>query len=237
MLLKILKQRFSEILTLLGMSVFGYIFGEILLVVIMRIDQESTTFEIATMMVAIIALVSMIIMGIFQFPSQFNMAVGMGVVRKVFVPCYYLSNVLIAAVQYGMIVAAHYLENMWIQKLYPNLEKEAGIEQILFTNYTIPVILMLAAIQIMAGCCILKFGKKAFWILWAVWMLLCIAPARISDVVENNPEGNLAVAIHGIGSFFQSVSVSSMNVVILMVTVVCLVSSWLLARRQQVTNL
>lgn len=236
MLLKIVKQRFSDIIALWALSVFGYIFGTILFVILMGIDTESTTLEIATIMETIVAIVFLVLIGIFQFPSQFNMAVGMGASRKAFVPCYYVVNIFIASVQYGIIVVSHYIESAQIQWMYPMQEKEAGIEQFLFLDSVIPVILLLAAIQLVAGCCVLKFGKKAYWIIWAAWMVLCIVPGKLGDIVEKNPEGTLAEVIHTIGVFFQSISAFGLNLLLLVMTAVCLVFSWLLARRQQVTN-
>ena len=106
----------------------------------------------------------------------------------------------------------------------------------MFTEYTIPVLLLLGAMQLVAGCCILKFGKKAFWVMWAAWMVLCIVPGRICDILEKNPHGKVANMINSIGGFFQSVSMPVVNVVIMFITVACLTAAWLMARRQQVTE-
>lgn len=236
MILKVLKQRISEMWVLLGVSAFAYILGTILFVVIMGIDKESTTFEIATLIEAIAATMVLIITGSFTFSSNYNMAVGMGAVRKSYIPSYYLVNLIFIFAEYGLVVVSHFIESAQINMLYPSYEKEAGIENVLFTEYTIPVLLLLGAIQLVAGCCMLKFGKKAFWVMWVMWMALCIVPGRIGDIVENNPQGEVANVINSIGRFFQSVSMPVINVVIVLITVGCLAITWLMARRQQVTE-
>lgn len=236
MVIKVLKQRISEIWVLLGLSVFAYILGTILFVIIMAVDKEATTFEIATLIEAIAATMVLIITGSFSFSSDYNMAVGMGAVRKSYIPSYYLVNLIFIFAEYGIIVVSHFIESAQINMFYSSYEKEAGIEKILFTEYTIPVLLLLGAMQLVAGCCILKFGKKAFWVMWAAWMVLCIVPGRICDILEKNPHGKVANMINSIGGFFQSVSMPVVNVVIMFITVACLTAAWLMVRRQQVTE-
>ena len=104
MVIKVLKQRISEIWVLLGLSVFAYILGTILFVIIMAVDKEATTFEIATLIEAIAATMVLIITGSFSFSSDYNMAVGMGAVRKSYIPSYYLVNLIFIFAEYGIIV-------------------------------------------------------------------------------------------------------------------------------------
>lgn len=237
MAVKVFKQRISELWLLLGLSAFVYVFGTIIFMVIMHFDKESTTFEIATLMEAIFATMIVALTGCFTFASNYNMAVGMGAVRKSYIPSYYLVNLIFVVIEYGVVVITHFIESAQINYLYPTVEKEAGVERFLFSQYTIPVLLLLSVIPLLAGCCILKFGKKAFWVLWVVYMSLCILPGRIEEALENNPNGKVANVINAVTEFFESVSVSSVNVAILLLTVGGLAVIWLMARKQRVTEM
>lgn len=233
---KVLKQRKQEIVMMLVISMAVYAFGMFLLVFILKIDKGTTTFEIATLMEAMVSVMFLIVFGAFSFSGQYNTAVGMGATRKAFIPAYYAVNLLFVGIQYGVVVLSHILESAAIRQFYSGYEKEAGIETVLFSKYVIPVLLLFAAVQLVLGGFLLKFGRKAFWVIWALWMALCIFPARLSDLIENDPEGAFAKALYGITGFFTSLGGVCNMLLLLVLAAAGLLLVWCMLKKQQVTD-
>ena len=94
-------------------------------------------------------------------------------------------------------------------------------------------------ITIAAGFCgvlLLRFGRPAFWILWAIWMILALGLPQIHVAMEEAPEslfgriGNIAA--DAFGSIPWNVAVG----LIAVVGMACVAGSWFFVRSQQVEN-
>ena len=63
---------------------------------------------------------------------------------------------------------------------------------ILFTGrglfITISLMFLVSIIAVFVGALILRFGKKAFWPLWAVWMMVGLLPGRLGKMIDQDGE-------------------------------------------------
>ena len=90
-------------------------------------------------------------------------------------------------------------------------------------------------LSILFGMLILRFGTKAFWVLWALWMFGCIGIPRIIDAVEAAPQSLFGK----IGTWVRNIMLQIPSGVWIGLALVgyitCMISSWILMKKQQVT--
>lgn len=82
----------------------------------------------------------------------------------------------------------------------------------------------------------LRYKRKAFWVLWVLWMLGVLGVPNLLDAADNAAQstmGKFGLALRGVARlvFGREFPALAMVAAILLLTV-----SWLLLRRQQVEN-
>jgi hypothetical protein len=235
MIIKLCKQRKSEIKLMLVIAVVVFILGTILLAIVMKTDNEPTTFEIGTALVSMLLAFYVLIIGALSYGQEFNMAIQMGVTRKQFTPAYFITSLIFVSVNVLVIYGFHFIENFEIATFYASYEKDTGIEQFLLSWNIIPLILLLAALPQFIGCLTMKFGKKAFWVIWALWMIGCMLPSRIINAMKKGNDSILAKLGNGIAYVASHITPVGGFVSIIVLTVIIIILTYLLSRKQAVT--
>lgn len=238
MIVKLCKQRMEEVIWLWIISAGAFLFGAVMLGVAMHFSHEGdTTFEIGTLMVAMITLFYLFFAGGYGFAKEFNLAVGMGITRKKFVPAYVITAVIINTLQMIILYISHFAEKLEIATFYSGWTQEKGIELFLFSKFVIPAIIGFAALQALIGCLYLRYGRRAFWGIWFIWMALCLLPSRIEAAMKANNNSALSKLGDVIVSTVTGVTQWQAIALIGIITVVSLIITYLLARKQQVSSL
>lgn len=212
-----------------------FIFGIILFTVIMAVGDEESVFELATAMMVFVVLFMTLFFNGLGFQGEFNLAVGMGVTRKHFIIGYYISALIMAIMQTGLVYVFHFIESAELGFFYPGLEKEAGIEPFLFSWYVIPAILIMVALSVLIGAVVMRVGKTALIVLWVLWMAGGLLPSRIEKAMESGKPsllGNLGHWLTDTASGFTPIMavgiLGAMSVIAVIVTV-------MITRKQRVT--
>ena len=175
------KTRKMEVLQFLVAAFGGYVFGIIVMMIIRAntVEKECVTLG---MLIGMIILVFMHFFGItFSFVGEFNMALSMGATRKSFVGSYALFNMVELAGLELLLFVLGKIELALISVIYPHCEIILDVTQYFQWKYLLAVIVGMTVVELFLGAVILRFGMKAFWVVWAIWMFLTLVPAKLSE--------------------------------------------------------
>lgn len=175
------KTRKMEVLQFLVAAFGGYVFGIIVMMIIRAntVEKECVTLG---MLIGMIILVFMHFFGItFSFVGEFNMALSMGATRKSFVGSYALFNMVELAGLELLLFVLGKIELALISVIYPQCEIILDVTQYFQWKYLLAVIVGMTVVELFLGAVILRFGMKAFWVVWAIWMFLTLVPAKLSE--------------------------------------------------------
>ncbi len=170
-----------EVLQFLVAAFGGYVFGIIVMMIIRAntVEKECVTLG---MLIGMIILVFMHFFGItFSFVGEFNMALSMGATRKSFVGSYALFNMVELAGLELLLFVLGKIELALISVIYPQCEIILDVTQYFQWKYLLAVIVGMTVVELFLGAVILRFGMKAFWVVWAIWMFLTLVPAKLSE--------------------------------------------------------
>lgn len=224
------KVRKTELLQFLGITAVGYLIGLIVVFIVMNVAKENTCATAGTML-AVIVFALMHLWGIsFSFMGDFNMAVSMGVTRKSFAAGYALFNLLEIAVLELEIVVFGVLEKFLLKTAFPQAAVEADMTNFFTWNYLSGVLVVFTAVEMFFGAVILRYGMKVLWILWAVWMIICLVPMNIAK--NEKLSGELAKLGLFLGGKFTPQGIVAL---VIALTIVVAAITWNILRKQRVT--
>lgn len=175
------KTRKMEVLQFLVAAFGGYVFGIIVMMIIRAntVEKECVTLGV---LIGMIILVFMHFFGItFSFVGEFNMALSMGATRKSFVGSYALFNMVELAGLELLLFVLGKIELALISVIYPQCEIILDVTQYFQWKYLLAVIVGMTVVELFLGAVILRFGMKAFWVVWAIWMFLTLVPVKLSE--------------------------------------------------------
>ena len=175
------KTRKMEVLQFLAVAFGSYVFGIIVMMIIRAniVEKECVTLG---MLIGMIILVFMHFFGItFSFVGEFNMALSMGATRKSFVGSYALFNMVELAGLELLLFVLGKIELALISVIYPQCEIILDVTQYFQWKYLLAVIVGMTVVELFLGAVILRFGMKAFWVVWAIWMFLTLVPVKLSE--------------------------------------------------------
>ncbi len=176
------KTRKMEVLQFLAVAFGSYVFGIIVMMIIRANTMEENECVTLGMLIAMIVLVFIHFFGItFSFVGEFNMALSMGATRKSFVGSYALFNMAELAGLELLLFVLGKIELALISVIYPQCEIILDVTQYFQWKYLLAVIVGMTVVELFLGAVILRFGMKAFWVVWAIWMFLTLVPAKLSE--------------------------------------------------------
>lgn len=217
----------------------GGILGTLLFEIIMRVEnahsEEPTTFEMAFLIAAICGLIVLFSSSMSGIGMSFNRTVGMSRTRKGFFIGYTISCFLNSCIC-GISLLIVFLTEQWRLKTwwsaYP-CETNFGV--IFKPANFILMILLFTAAQELIGYLILRFEKKAFWVLWALWMLGAIGIPRVMGDIEEQVDSPLAAFGLSFSRAISGIPGIVWYIAGLAATFLCIGISYLGFRRQKVT--
>lgn len=224
------KVRKTELLQFLGITAVGYVIGLIVVFAVMNVAKESTCATAGTML-AVIAFAFMHLFGItFSFMGDFNMAISLGATRKSFVAGYALFNLLEIAVLELEIVVFGVAEKLLLENAFPQAVMEIDLTNFFTWNYLSGVLVVFTAVEMFFGAVILKYGMKAFGVLWALWMLITLVPMNI----EKNEK--LSGELESLGVILgEKITSQGIATLVIIATIIIVMIMWKILRKQRVT--
>lgn len=219
-------------LIIIGASMFGVV----LFAVIGAFDAETVSyFPLGTVMGGITALMFCMIWMITNLNLSFNIEVSMGCTRKHFFVSYYITSFTMTFISIAIVILVNLAERTVYPQIYTHLEEEIDFLPYLL-KWSIPAAAAVPVFGGIFGALMMKFGRTAFWILWALWMVLCLGFPNIHDAIEESPNSMLGKIGIAAADVFGSVPVSVWIILGAAAAAASLVGSWMIVRRQQVTS-
>ena len=171
-----------EVLQFLAVAFGSYVFGIIVMMIIRANTMEENECVTLGMLIAMAALVFIHFFGIiFSFVGEFNMAISMGATRRAYVGSYALFNMAELAGLELLLFVLGKIEAALMRVIYPQCEIILDVTQYFQWKYLLAVIVGMTVVELFLGAAILRFGMKAFWVVWAIWMFLTLVPVKLSE--------------------------------------------------------
>lgn len=214
----------------------GAVFGMVLHYFIIRNDYTADHyFALGTILACCMAVILSAIMILGQFCVYFNTEVSMGCLRKQFLVSFYIVGFTFMLGYLALIIMLNLFENAVCRRLYPELTCEVDFFPY-FLKWGIPAIIVLCIISIFCSILLLRFGRKAFWILWACWMFGFVGIPGFSEAAEDAPNSLMGRIGSAAAGFIKGIPLHILIVTGIAVSVFCLIMSWVLIRKQQVNS-
>lgn len=214
-------------------SVF-WVAGCILGIILTVNEAESTSyFRIATLMGGMVGGVVGILTAIMQIRIYFDLEVAAGCTRARFFVSFYIVNAVLNVMIVLFLLVLGVAEGQIYTRMFPGLGEEMDITAWIW-RLGIPAAFVMPAVGGLSGGLVMRFGQKAFWVQWAVWMILCIGGPRVIDAAEDAPQTVFGVIGRGAFRLFRAVPVNGWILAGTGLGLVCLAGTWLILRKQQV---
>lgn len=233
-----LKKQFclrrDEMLLILGMELGAFIFGEILLGIVMFVQNEEEPVPVGMSMVLVVLGALFVMMGS-TLALCFNYGISMCAVRRRFVPAFcafsYLEFLLGAGIAYPL----YHLERWIIRTFYARDNEVIRFGVIFDWRYILTAGIVVVALHTLIGTAFLRFGKITYIVLWAVWMIVCFGGSRIVHLQDKYKDLAPVKAAVSALRFLSGLGENSLMAAMAAVSLVLMAVSWLMLRRQQVT--
>lgn len=227
-------QRENEIMMIVCILA-GFVLGTLMLYGITIFDRNGVnSLPVGTMLGCVLAVTFIAIAFMTEINVYFNMEISMGCTRAQFFISFYIVYFVFSLINICLLLLLCTVENKMNALLYPQLEEAIDLIPLL-AKWGIPVSAAILMLFGFFGALMLRIGRKAFWVIWTIWMFGCIGIPQIGDAVENAPGSVLGRLGAGIMKLAGAVPV---NFWLSLAAVICLISfagSYLLVRKQQVT--
>lgn len=230
-----IRVQYQEIIGVMIASIFGGIFGVILMLLVSAISGDREVVVLGTLLVAIFGGCFMIGMGNNNVLGAFHLAISMGKTRKQYFFAQYLILMLESILWEGMILLFHVLE----KTLYPAVVSDAvwdfewnGLETMCGMCIGLTMIIAIPALVLFMGSMLLRFSQKFFWTLFG---MIAISPSIIMRS-SHNPDSWMGQVGWAAVGFFQKIDpLWCVGIGVFFVLILSLVSFTLLQRQQVVS--
>ena len=186
---------------ILGFALFpmgGGLFGIILSTIIYFISGREYYMEMASLMCLIMGAFTLFLASAFAERTSFTNAITLGVTRGNYIIARYIVLFIEAILSIALMILMILVDKM----LFPSAVHQSIIElsSINFLG-VFALCLLVPVLSMFFGMLYVKFEKKFFWFMWALWMIGCIGGPRIGSAMSDHPESVIAK----IGFFFVAV--------------------------------
>lgn len=173
------------IIVLFSVMIFGNAMHDIILF-FTRAEEDSTVFPLATVLMIGVIFGYMIYYGGIADAGRFNLMISMGCTRREYFSIRIAELALEVLVGYVASFCCNTFEKWKFIRFYKEIPVELDISVFFSLKYAVPVFLFLAAVSFTASICIMKYGVKAFWGLYIVFMVCCLGVPRIIERLSQN---------------------------------------------------
>ena len=198
-------------------------------------DHETVSYiALGTVMACIVAVFLGGAMIVSQFIIYFDAEVSMGCTRSRFMVSVCAVDFLFMILYVAAAALINFTENALDRILYPGMSCEINLLPY-FLKWGIPAAAFLCILCIFMGVLILRYGKKAFWVLWILWMLGCVGIPQIMEAAGEAPNSLFGRISRACAGIMNNTSIHTMIILGVLVCALSLGITWELIRKQQVT--
>lgn len=121
----------------------------------------------------------------FAFSPMFNLAVSCGETRKQFFVGYLLFSLFESILSVGIIILMSILEKAVLQVVVNDKVIVETASYVFQAKYITLGVLFVIALVMLCNAMTMRYGKTAFWIIWAVWMVCSIGSSKIISFIAH----------------------------------------------------
>ncbi|MBP3542927.1 MAG: hypothetical protein J6J86_01735 [Lachnospiraceae bacterium] len=228
----------KDLLIILGSMAGAWLFGVILVAVIMNIPAlEAEDYAlIGGFMMLIVWVAVNLFVGAFTLEKQFGMAVSMGRSRKEVILTYWIIYTLNVLLEFFSIILLDKVERVLAAWLYRGVPCGFDLMPYLLDwRLILGILIVVPAVNLFLGMLIMKFQRKAFWGIWAVWMLGSIGLPKLVHFVDENVHHPVAQALNSMIEAVVSLGATGGFLLAAAVGVVLMLIAGMVLRKQPVT--
>lgn len=225
-------------------TLIGFAFGSVILLVMSILynagvvrDNEYTVAVVGTLMSFILFFAVYVFWGMSELNTNFNKFIGFGMTRKKFFLQELVSSYVFIGISMLAIFVLYYIE-LAILKI--PFYRQFVYEE-LFSSKVLMIVLLCVVIcapilRMFLGSLLLKYGNsKGFWIIWALWMVGCMAPGYIHDtILKEGPRNGMEEVVLRMVMAVRGVPKAVWIVIGFAVLTVFLIISWQMIRKKAV---
>lgn len=227
--------RWDEMLLIFGLEVGFFLFGEMMLgIMVYGVGEKESIFPLGSMMAVFVPVFIMVFVGMSTLPLHFNIAVGMGAVRRRVVPAMLAMSMIINVMAVWIGDLFFHLEQWIFRVAYAGIKIEFDLSVIFQWKYIFPACLAVVALNALIGALFLKYGKVAFTIFWVLWMAVFIGGPRIAHLLDSTQSNAFLDMCRKVVNIFQGFTENGILSAVMIVSIGLLFVAWMMLRKQQV---
>lgn len=198
-------QQFSKDLRLHKNSMLGqllglvgaFVFGVILVAIIMFTDDDpGSWFCMGTLIACLVLVAAVLFTSAFSYPQEFMLALSMGRTRKEFMVSYYLRSLVNLLMGWLMILLLHQIELRSYTLIYYRYQNEIFFSFLTDWRVLTPIFLLLPVLSMFLGALYGKYGKKGLFAFYVLWIFCCfVLPRMFHDEPSEGVLDQMAVGL------------------------------------------
>lgn len=189
--------RKSSVFTLLC-GVIGYLFGVLLLLLILFLDESTTSsFSLGTLFGAMLTCAVSVFFQMRTYYEESMLALSMGRRRIDFIFSFFLRHGIVLLGIYLLLLLGNAGEKLLYARLFP----DKGFDPIMHFLYNVPLMLAIIVgldlLSILLGLLLCLFGQKYRIVILAIWIVLCNIPNLISRASHTDAGQRILTTLAG----------------------------------------
>lgn len=222
----------KDILFSLVFVVAAFGFGIILHDIIVHADignheAEITVFPLGAVVAIVGLFLGLFFSGATSMCQRFDLVIGLGGSRKEFFLERAIFNGASSALCVVVYVALAGLEKMRLDRVWGQYPLEFDIMPFLTATNMAVVVIAISGASLFLAAIIMRFGKAGFWVIWAIYMIGCLALSKTDDIV------------HSINPDFAQMVLKNATLIRIGIVLLALLGAWiawLIVRKHHVTG-
>lgn len=165
-----IRMHIKSMLLLYILVLVGWIFGTLLLSIILWADETAVSWFCSGTIFALFVMSGVMMLLFWKYPQEFMLALSMGQTRKEFMITYALRQILWAIAAYAIILLLHRLEGLYYQVMFPDKAQAFALDFLTDWRIVVPFIPGLALLLMFLGTMYGRFGNRFLAIAYFCWM-------------------------------------------------------------------
>lgn len=159
----------------------------------------------------------------------------MGCTRSRFFVSFYIVNFIFNLIGVCLLTVISLADQALCSVMYPDCMNEIELTPYLL-RWGILAAAVIPMISGFLGALLMRYGKRAGWILWALWMFGCIGLPRITEAVSEAPDSVFGKIGSVLINLIRMVPGNMWICIVGVVSLLGLGGAWILLRKQQVIS-
>ena len=174
-----IRMHIKSMLLLYILVLVGWIFGTLLLSIILWADETAVSWFCLGTILALFVMCGVMLLFFWKYHQEFMLALSMGQTRKAFMITYALRQILWTIAAYAVILLLYRLEGLYYQVMFPDKAQAFALGVLTDWRFVVPFVLGLALLPMFLGAMYGRFGNRFLVIVYFIWMGSCILIPRL----------------------------------------------------------